>query len=162
MNIIKVILSVFKKFAKNEDNSQIAKTIEGGEFVSEVEFFQTPGIVSGLTPSDQIVVSKIDGGGYRVGIASFNYKIGIEATSGQTKIYSSDNTGNTKQAEIILNSDGKIKLSNNSQSIKTLIDELIDELINFKTFGSPSNHTTDPGTITNLNSIKTKIGQILY
>jgi hypothetical protein len=162
MNIIKVILSYFGKFAKNDNNSQIAKLIEYNEFISEAQFFQTAGIISGLTPNDEIVVSRLDGGGYRVGIASFNYKIGIEATSGQTKIYSTDPTGLIKQAEIILDSNGKVKLSNSTQSIKALLDDLIDELIDFKTFGTPSNHTTDPTTITNLNLIKTKIGQLLY
>lgn len=162
MNIIKVLSSIFSKFAKNDGNSQIAKLLEYEEFVSEAQFFQTPGIVSGLTPSDEVVVTRLDGGGYRVGIASYNYNVGIEATSGQTKIYSTDITGNTKQAEIILDSNGKVKLSNSAQSIKALLDELIDELIDFKTFGTPSNHTTDPTTITNLNLIKTKIGQLLY
>jgi len=162
MNIIKVIISTFKKFAKNEGNSQIAKTIEGGIFVSDVEFFQTPGIVSGLTPSDEIVVSRTSEGGYSIGIASFNYKVNIEAIPGQTKIYSTDPTGLIKQAEIILDVNGKIKLSNNLQSLKSILDELIDELIDFKTFGSPANHTTDPTTVVNLNLIKTKIGQVLY
>lgn len=162
MNIVKVIFSFFSKFAKNEDNSQIAKLLEYEEFVSEVQFFQTPGIVSGLTPSDEVVVSRIDGGGYRVGIASFNYKIGIECTPGQTKIYSTDPTGNIKKAEIILDTNGKIKLSNSTQNLKSIIDDLIDELINFKTFGSPANHTTDPNTVSKLNLIKNNINGILY
>ena len=67
-----------------------------------------------------------------------------------------------KKAEIILDTNGKIKMSNSTQSIKAIIDELIDELIDFKTFGTPANHTTDPSTVVNLNLIKTKIGQLLY
>jgi hypothetical protein len=158
MNIIKNILASFKKFAKNDYNSQVAKTLEYEETVKEVEFYQTPGIVSGLTSSDEIAVIQLEGGGYKIGIASNNYKISISVTPGQTKIFSTDATGLIKKAEIILDTNGKIKMSNSTQSIKAIIDELID----FKTFGTPANHTTDPSTVVNLNLIKTKIGQLLY
>ena len=129
MNIVKNILSSFKKFAKNENNSQVAKTLEFEETVKEIEFFQMPGIVSGLTSSDEIVVIPIDGGGYNIGIASFNYKISISVTPGQTKIFSTDSTGLIKKAEIILDTNGKIKMSNSTQSIKGIMDDIIDELI---------------------------------
>ena len=162
MNIVKNILSSFKIFAKNDNNSQVAKTLEFEEIVKEVEFFQTPGIVSGLTSSDEIAVIPIDGGGYKIGIASFNYKISISVTPGQTKIFSTDSSGLIKKAEIILDTNGKIKMSNSTQSIKLIMDDIIDELIDFKTFGTPANHTTDPSTVVNLNLIKTKIGQLLY
>ena len=162
MNIVKNILSSFKIFAKNESNSQVAKTLEYEEIVKEIEFFQTPGIISGLTSSDEIAVIPIDGGGYKIGIASFNYKISISVTPGQTKIFSTDSTGLIKKAEIILDTNGKIKMSNSTQSIKGIMDDIIDELIDFKTFGTPANHTTDPSTVVNLNLIKTKIGQLLY
>lgn len=162
MNIVKNILSSFKKFGQNENNSQVSKTLEFSDVVKEVEFFQTTGFRSGLTSNDEIIVIPIDGGGYKIGIASNNYKINISVNPGQTKIFSTDSTGVIKQAEIILDTNGKIKMSNSTQSIKSIIDELIDELINFKTFGTPANHTTDPSTVTNLNLIKTKIGQLLY
>ena len=162
MNIVRNIISSFKKFAKNENNSQVAKTLEFEETVKDVEFFQTPGIVSGLTSSDEIAVIPIDGGGYKIGIASFNYKISISVTPGQTKIFSTDPTGLIKMAEIILDTNGKIKMSNSTQSIKSIMDDIIDELIDFKTFGTPANHTTDPSTVVNLNLIKTKIGLLLY
>ena len=162
MNIVKNILSSFKIFAKNDNNSQVAKTLEFEENVKEVEFFQTPGIVSGLTSSDEIAVIPIEGGGYKIGIASFNYKISISVTPGQTKIFSTDSSGLIKKAEIILDTNGKIKMSNSTQSIKSIMDDIIDELIDFKTFGTPANHTTDPSTVVNLNLIKTKIGQLLY
>ena len=162
MNIVKNILSSFKIFAKNDNNSQVAKTLEFEEIVKEVEFFQTPGIMSGLTSSDEIAVIPIDGGGYKIGIASFNYKISISVTPGQTKIFSTDSSGLIKKAEIILDTNGKIKMSNSTQSIKSIMDDIIDELIDFKTFGTPANHTTDPTTVVNLNLIKTKIGQLLY
>ena len=97
MNIVKNILSSFKKFAKNENNSQVAKTLEFEETVKEIEFFQMPGLVSGLTSSDEIAVIPIDGGGYKIGIASFNYKISISVTPGQTKIFSTDSSGLIKK-----------------------------------------------------------------
>jgi hypothetical protein len=61
----------------------------------------------------------------------------------------------------VLHTDGLIEQKNGSQSLKTLIDSLIDELIAFRTTGSPTNHTTDPGTVTNLTTIKTNFGGLL-
>jgi hypothetical protein len=162
MNIIKVILSIFKKFAKNDDNSQIAKTIEGGEFVSEVEFFQTPGIVSGLTPSDQIIVSKIDGGGYRVGIASFNYKIGIDCLPGELKLFSTDVTGENEMAIIELgNLTGLIRIANQVEDLKSVLDFLIDSISAGITVGSATTQAFDATTQANLLLAKTRLATIL-
>lgn len=56
---------------------------------------------------------------------------------------------------------GKYNLQNKAQSLKDLIDTLIDELIVFQTAGSPSNHTTSPTTITKLQKLKKQFGLLL-
>lgn len=162
MNIVKNILASFKKFAKNEENSQVAKTLEFEENVKEVEFFQTPGIVSGLTSSDEIVVIPIDGGGYKIGIASNNYKIGIDCLPGETKIFSTDTTGENEMAIIELgNLTGLIRIANQVEDLKSVLDFLIDSISAGVTIGSPTTQVFDPTTQANLTLAKTRLGTIL-
>ena len=162
MNIVKNILASFKKFAKNEENSQVAKTLEFEETVKDVEFFQTPGIVSGLTSSDEIAVIPIDGGGYKIGIASFNYKIGIDCLPGETKIFSTDNTGENEMAIIELgNLTGLIRIANQVEDLKSVLDFLIDSISAGVTIGSPTTQVFDPATQANLTLAKTRLGTIL-
>jgi hypothetical protein len=162
MNIIKVISSIFSKFAKNDGNSQIAKLLEYEEFVSEAQFFQTPGIVSGLTPSDEVVVTRLDGGGYRVGIASFNYKIGIDCLPGELKLYSTNVTGENEMAIIELgNLTGLIRIANQVEDLKSVLDFLIDSISAGITVGSATTQAFDATTQANLLLAKTRLATIL-
>lgn len=162
MNIIKVIQSTFKKFAKNSNNSQIAKILQYGEDVKEVEFYQTPGIISGLTPSDEIIVTRLDGGGYSIGIASNNTKIGIECLPGEIKIFSTDPTGQNEMAIIELgNLTGLIRIANQVEDLKSVLDFLINSISNGITVGSATTQSFDATTKANLLLAKTRLGTIL-
>lgn len=86
------------------------KYIDSDEFTEENEFYQLPGIASGPTKGDRVVILPIDGG-YRVIVASHNYKVGVDVQPGETKVYSTDATGNAKQAEIWLKNDGTIEVT---------------------------------------------------
>jgi hypothetical protein len=162
INIIKNVLASFKKFAKNENDSQVAKTLEFEDIVREVEFFQTPGIVSGLTSSDEIAVIQVDGGGYKIGIASNNYSIGIDCLPGETKIFSTDPTGKNEKAIIELgNLTGLIRVANQVEDLKSVLDFLIDSIQAGVTIGSPTTQVFDPTTQANLVLAKTRLGTIL-
>jgi phage gp45-like len=162
LNIVKNILASFKKFAKNENNSQVAKTLEFEETVKDVEFFQTPGIVSGLTSSDEIAVIPIDGGGYKIGIASNNYSIGINCLPGEIKIFSTDPTGKNEKGIIELgNLTGLIRIANQVEDLKSVLDFLIDSIQSGVTIGSPSTQVFDSTTQANLVLAKTRLGTIL-
>lgn len=153
----------FEKRGQAPGSAINTKVVEGSEeeFTKEAEFYQLPGFISGPTKGDRLVLIPMEGG-YEVVVASHNYRVGVSVTAGQTKIYSTNASGTTKQAEIILDTNGKIKFSNSSKSLKTVLDSLIDEIIALKTFGSPANHLVDPETITNLQTIKSDLGGILY
>lgn len=138
---------------KNKEGSEV-------QFVTETEFYQLPGIASGPTKGDRLTIIQLEGG-YEVAVASHNYRIGVSIQPGQVKIFSTDASGQIKQAEIFLDNDGKIKISNSSESIKDVLFDLIDKLIALKTFGSPANHTVDPSSVTDLTAIKTRLGSIL-
>lgn len=162
MSIIgKVAKFIFEKRGQAPGQSMNVKTIESGKFARETEFYQLPGFVGGVTPGSQCVIQEIEGG-YSVIVASNNYKLSVSVTAGQTKIYSTDATGTTKKAEILLDTNGKVKLFNSDESLKGLIYDLIAEIVALKTFGTPANHTVDPSSVTNLNAIKTRFGNLLF
>ena len=57
-------------------------------------------------------------------------------------------------AFVILRDDGKIEIANGSQNITKLILDLLDALIQFKTFGSPTTQQTDPSSVQSLTRVK--------
>lgn len=57
-------------------------------------------------------------------------------------------------AFVILRDDGKIEIANGSQNITKLILDLLDALIQFKTFGSPTTQQTDPSSVHSLTQVK--------
>lgn len=57
-------------------------------------------------------------------------------------------------AFVILHDDGKIEIANGSQNITKLILDLLDALIQFKTFGSPTTQQTDPSSVQSLTRVK--------
>lgn len=57
-------------------------------------------------------------------------------------------------AFVILRDDGKIEIANGSQNITKLILDLLDALIQFKTFGSPTTQQTDPSSVQSLTQVK--------
>ena len=66
----------------------------------------------------------------------------------------------TATAELKLNAN-IIQIKTTAQSMKTLIDSLIDAIVAIKTVGSPTNHLLDPSTITALNTEKAKWAGLL-
>jgi len=143
----------------------------------EIEYYQLPGFAGGPTPQDRATTVSMNG--YRVAVASHNYRVNVEVEPGQTRVYSTPADGSAVMAEVdmlpdgqltaqndagakaVLHTDGLIEAANDSQSLKALVDSLVDELVAFRTFGSPTQHATDPGTVTNLQSIKSQFGQLL-
>lgn len=125
----------------------------------EIELYQLPGVASSPTPGDKIATINL--GGYRIGIATQNYRVDLDVAAGTTTVYSTNAAGDAVQAQIRLGADGLVSISNTTGDLTTVLNDLIDELIAFKTFGSPTSHATDPSTIANLNLIKTALGQIL-
>lgn len=134
--------------------------VEGADGdVRDVELYHLPGVVSGATSDDAAVVIPIRRG-YGVAVATRNYQISIDPDAGGVTLYSTNAAGDTIQARVDLTPDGFVAISNTSQDWKTILDALVDELIAFRTTGSPTNHTTDPGTVANLNAIKANVAQL--
>jgi len=87
----------------------------------------------------------------------------LEDQHGNTVTMDSAGVHITSALDISLSSTsgGLIEATSDAQTLKGLIDSLIDELIAFRTFGSPTQHATDPGTVANLTAIKAQFAQLL-
>lgn len=159
MRLFDVVATAYKTLRKAPGNAVVVQLQTDLGEEREIELYQQPGIASGPTPGDK--VASIDLGGYRVGIATHNYRVNIEVAAGETVIYSTNADGGTKQAEIKLGADGKVSISNTAADLTAVLNDLIAELKVFKTTGSPTNHVTDPGTIANLIAIEADLALLM-
>jgi len=57
-----------------------------------------------------------------------------------------------------MSGDGLFALLNNSQSLKVVLESIVDGFINMVTVGAPPTHTLDPAQITKMTKLKTDIG----
>lgn len=64
-------------------------------------------------------------------------------------------------AKIKMNATGLISIFNTAQSLKTIMDDLIDTISGLTTFGSPTNHALSPTVITQLTAIKVRLALLL-
>lgn len=129
--------------------------------IRNVELYQQPGVASGATPGHTALLIPVSGGGYRIAIGAHNYGLSIEASAGHTKIYSTDSSGSSVKCLLHLKADGKIAIENDDRSLKEVLDDLVDEIKNLTTTGSPTTHTVNASSQAALDAIKTKIGEIL-
>lgn len=56
---------------------------------------------------------------------------------------------------------GKVKISNNSHNLATLLIKFIDTVAGAETFGSPAHHRISGQTISELNNLKTEAKELL-
>lgn len=125
-----------------------------------IEMMHPPGVISGPTPGD-VVVTVDAGGRLVIAVGSRNYRIEVAVTAGETVIYSTAADGSEVKAEIKLDTDGKIEAKNASQSLKDLIDSLIDEIKNLTTYGSPGSHSVTAASKATLDLLKADFGELL-
>lgn len=115
----------------------------------EIEYYQLPGISAGPTPEDR--AATVDLGGYRVAVASHNYRIEVEVDAGAVTIYSTNAAGDTVQSRIDLDVDGNIDLNGNTKTfvthaeLNTALQSFITAL-NLHTHPDPVSGTSGPPT----------------
>ena len=124
----------FSKKGSAPGKAVVLKTESGGGDVKQertVELYHPPGISSGPTPQDRVVIAPA-GTGVRVAIGTHNYRIEVEPLSGETIIYSTNSDGSVVKATIKLDTDGNIEVNGNSKRFVTY-KELDTALQTFKT-----------------------------
>lgn len=70
-------------------------------------------------------------------------------------------TAQNDNGSIILNSDGTSTLKTASNSLKTLMDDLLDTIVGMSTFGPPPLHTVLPADIAKFQALKAKFDLLL-
>lgn len=110
--------SEYNKKGSAPGKAVLIKTEAAGGQERKVELYHPPGISSGPTPND-IVVESLEKGGVRVAVATHNYRLEIEVSAGETIVYSTSADGNTKQAEIKLDTSGNIEMNGDSKRFVT-------------------------------------------
>jgi hypothetical protein len=63
---------------------------------------------------------------------------------------------------ITVDSDKKIHIGNSVNDIKKLLTDLVTEIKNLRTFGSPGAHAVDPSSITSLETFVTTKLNVLF
>lgn len=106
-NIVDIIHQTLRKAPGDALSVQVDTPIGDNR---EIEYYQLPGYAAGPTVDDQAVA--IQAGGYRVVIASHNYRLSVPIDPGQVKIYSTNADGDTLEASITLDTDGTVTITN--------------------------------------------------
>jgi phage gp45-like len=114
-----------------------ALTVQGvglGKGVKKVTAYQQAGLLSRPPKGTiHIVLPVGEGRNEMYAIAAHNYKINFIISEGETTIFSTSEDGATLKARIDLDNTGKIKISNQAKSLKTIIDSLSTALTTFAT-----------------------------
>jgi hypothetical protein len=118
MAIAKITDILYKRKGSNTGKSTIIKTSAAGGQERETELYHNPGISSGPTPNDTAVTVESGTSG-RISVATQNYRLEVEVTAGQTKIYSTSADGETLKSLIELDTSGNIKLNGDSKAFVT-------------------------------------------
>jgi len=160
MAISKITSTEYKRKGSNPGKSLIIKTLAAGNQERETELYNVPGIASGPTPDD-IAVEVPSGTSGRIAVATQNYRLEVEVTAGQTKIYSTSADGETLEALIFLDETGKITIENDAQNLATVLLSLIDNVKSIITVGSPTTQTISAASQALLDIDKNNLLQIL-
>lgn len=127
---------------------------------SIMEQYGPPGDDSRPIAGDLVYTSTKEGTGSRVALGYIDQVNAPTAQEGEKRLYSRDSAG-VPIATIWLKNDGTIEMGNTVEaSLLTLMEDLIQAVQDIKTFGSPTNHQLDPDSITALESVKTRFGDL--
>lgn len=130
----------------------------------EAEYMQAGGVMHRPGKNTRAVFIPLSSGRrYGIMIGEQNYGISIEVGEGETAIYSTTADGKTVKAKILLDSSGKIKVSNAEKDLKSILDTLIGHISGLTTIncvqGSPV--TLAPSVIAQLEQDKAALAQLL-
>lgn len=162
--LVEITETELDRKSSSPGDSFIIKGTGLGKRVLTVNLFQQPGLVSRPTPGTRVVTIPIGAGRREVyAIATKNYAINFQISEGATTIYSTSTDGETLKARIELDNTGKIRVLNESKSLKTVLDSILSHLAALTTIncvsGSPV--TLSPATIAQLNADKADLALLL-
>jgi len=157
-SLIEIHASSGKKIAGAPGQSLVADVSGLGGCAGSMEVYSAPGIMG--RPASGTRGVEVSVSGIRVVVATHHYGIAEDIAAGETLLYGMDDAA-AITCKIVMKGDGHIVIKNDEEDLKTLIGDLINELIALKTAGSPASHTVDPGSVANLNQIKMRFDALL-
>lgn len=129
MVLERIMKMFFRKKGAAPGKSVVIQTIAAGNQEHTVELYHPPGVSSGPTENDRVIILPV-GSGVKVGIATHNYKIEVEVSAGETILYSTDSDGKEVKAQIKLDTDGNIIMNEGTdhaasfEKLKTEIEKI--------------------------------------
>lgn len=141
---------------KNAGPFRVLDVQLSGSNPEKVIFFDTAGQDTAPLTGDTVVVYEI-GGGVKVAM-SCKDQIDPTVDPGEKEIYST--SGGAKAAVIKWNGDGTISMYNLSEDWMTLLTDLIDEIHDITTYGSPGSHSLTAVSKAALDAIKVRAANL--
>lgn len=130
MNRLFKIVSTAWKVLRRAPGKSVTIQVETdlGE-AREIEYYQLPGFKAG--PTEGEMAATVDLGGYRVAVASHNYKIEVDVSAGAVSVYSTNASGDTIQARVDLQPTGEIDLNGDAKRLVTYseLDTALQSLV---------------------------------
>lgn len=127
------------------------------EDVQTVELYSQSGM-DFIPPLESTVIVTELRNNWKIGIATKDIIMPV-ATGGEYEIYSSDS--GAKKARIKLKTNGLVLFKNDVEDLKTLMNDLITEIKNIITTGSPTTHTVAAASKILLDDINTRFNSLL-
>lgn len=129
-----------------------------GDNADDAELYFLPGFFS--RPHDGETGVIIDVQGLNICIATHNYKLDINFDKGEGNIFSYDADG-IILSRVKCDKNGKIVVKNQTEDLKTLINDLINEIKNIVTTGSPTTHTVSTASKALLDTMDSRFNTLL-
>ena len=158
LSFISIGSSKVEKIDRASGNSVIANASGDAERGLDAEVYGHHGFIS--RPSSRTRGVRIRIGSLSIVIAAYTYGVEPPENAGATKVYSTDADG-VEKASVNLGNTGLVEIKNAAESISEIASDLIDVLVSLKTYGSPTQHSVDPATVTDLQAIKTRLSNLL-
>lgn len=118
--LVRVASATIKAWKSAPGQAVVVTGVGAGGQALEAEVYAPAGILS-RPPKDARGVFIPLGGGrkYGVVIAGHNYQVSISLADGETAIFSTDATGATLKAQVVLKADGSVQINGSSKKFVT-------------------------------------------
>ncbi len=165
---MKLLANIFKITSTKQD--AYPGDIEGDSIIATGEASASKGETAQVYGMSGFIANPpagIKGIRFRIGsldiiIGALNYNVPLPADPGETKVYSTDADG-AETGSMVLKPNGKLGYKNEllSEDLKSLLSDLITEIKNLVTTGSPVLHTVNPASQAALTAINVRLGNVM-
>ena len=148
---------IAKNRRSGRERTLLQVRFESADDVQTVEYYAPAGDDGRPANGSRVAVLSA-GPSWKIAIAADD-KTERLAEKGERRLYSTDDSGDV-QAVLWLHADGTVSLRNPAEDLRDILDDFFDALINLRTFGSPSNHQVEAGSVTELELIKQRLQHV--